>query len=157
MRTIVTWILGCALIAAPVAARADWSGCLIGPTDLNRCSVGGAPAAALAAIAAPVLLAGAAVSIEHELRKKTEERLPDGVTPASVSPNGTRTQPNLTLVPEPPDPYRAPPGRPETRHKPSAAFQFNENATNIATVVTGAAVVGAMIATIVKDAKAAHK
>ena len=58
-------------------------------------------------------------------------------------------------MPEPPDPYRAPAGNAETRHKPSAAFQFNEKATNVATVVTGAMVVGAVIATIVHDA--AHK
>jgi hypothetical protein len=151
MRRALTWSLALALVAAPAAARADWSGCLLGPTDLNRCSVSGAPATALAAIAAPVLVAGAAVSVAHELEKRTQERLPDG-TGTATSATGKKTQPNLALVPDPPDPYRAAPGHPETRTRPSAAFRFNENATNIATAVTGAAVLGAMIATIVKDA-----
>lgn len=148
MRSIVAWTLTGALVAAPVAARADWSGCVVGPIDGNRCSFGGAPAAVLAAIAAPILLAGAAVSVAHELDKRTNERLPDGTTPAS----GKRAQPSLTLVPEPPDPYRASTGYAELPRKPNAAFQFNDTATNVATVVAGAAVVGAMVATIVKGA-----
>ena len=151
----MAWLVCGALVAAPVAARADWSGCVLGPSDLNRCSITGTPATALAAIAAPIIVAGAVASVAHELNKRTEERA-DGVAPVASTAAGAKHQPNLALVPDPPDPYRATPGHPETRHKPSAAFQFNENATNVATVVAGAAVVGALIATIAKDASSSH-
>lgn len=131
------------LVAAPLAAHADsWSGCLLGPSDLNRCSITGAPAAALAAIAAPVLVAGAAVTIAGELDKRIVERAPDGVQ------RKTGQRPTLTLVPEPPDPYRARAGQPEKRRAPDPAVQFNETATNVAIGVTGAMVVGAIIANL---------
>lgn len=152
--------LGLALGAAPWTAHAqNVMGCVAGPTDLNRCTISGAPAAALAAVAAPVLVAGAAVSIAHELSHRTEERASDANvgTPATAK-NGKRPAPNLALVPEPPDPYRAKAGAKETRARPNAAFQFNETATNVATVITGAAVAGAIIATIVQDARGSgHK
>jgi hypothetical protein len=135
------------LVAAPAAARAQSVGCLLGPTDTNPCSVGGGPAALLGAIAAPVIVAGAAVTVAHEMTKRTEEREAAAGTP-------TGKKPNLALVPDPPDPYREPAGKPEkARTKPSAAFQFNDTATNVATAVTGAMVVGAVIATIVHEAK----
>ncbi|MCA1665489.1 MAG: hypothetical protein LC659_14690, partial [Myxococcales bacterium] len=120
---------------------------------LNRCSLGGAPAAILGAIAAPVLLAGAAVTVADELHRRTEERdaaAASAATPASAT--AKHAAPSLALVPNPPDPYRARAGSVETRTQPSAAFRFNDTATNVATVVTGAAVVGALIGTIVHDA-----
>jgi hypothetical protein len=147
MRTTLTaTLILFGLVAAPAAARAQALGCLVGPTDTNPCSVGGGPAALLGAIAAPVIVAGAAVSVAHELTKRTEEREAGAGTP-------TGKRPSLALVPDPPDPYREPAGgKKETRNKPSAAFQFNETATNVATAVTGAMVVGAVIATIVHEA-----
>jgi hypothetical protein len=145
MRTTLAATLIFGLVAAPLAARAQSVGCLIGPSNINECSVSGGPAALLGAIAAPVIVAGAAVSVAHELNKRTEEREASAGTP-------TGKKPNLALVPDPPDPYRAPAGKPEKRTRPSGAFQFNETATNVATAVTGAMVVGAVIATIVHEA-----
>ncbi len=146
MRAMVASGLALALVAAPAAARADNPvGCLIGPSD---CSLSGETAGILAAILAPAMIGGAAVTIAHELRRHTDER----VVPEK-----------LTLVPEPPDPYRAPPNASptgkETRPKPSAAFRFNETATNVAIGVTGAMVVGAIVSEIVKDVHGggAHK
>ena len=110
----------------------------------------------LAAIAAPILVAGAAVTVAHELHRRTEERDAAATSgAASSSRTAKHAPPSLALVPDPPDPYRAPAGKVETRARPSAAFQFNETATNVATVVTGAAVVGAMIGTIVQESR--HK
>ncbi len=152
MRAALACCLSAALVAAPAAARADWTGCFLGPSDLHRCAVSGTPAAALAAIAVPLLVAGAAVSVAHELDKRTEERA--ATTTDGDTPPPKKTRPTLALMPTPPDPYRVPSGRPETRAKPSGAFQFNETATNVATAVAGAAVLGAMIATV---AKSAHK
>jgi hypothetical protein len=152
MRKSIAGLLAAALVAAPVAARAaDWSGCIVGPTDLNHCIATGAPAAALAAVAAPVIAAGAAVTIIEELRRRTEEREPDGTVPPSA---GARRA-NLTLVPSNADPYRDAGKRPtdaakRNAAKRNAAFEFNETATNVATVVAGAAVLGAIIATIAK-------
>ena len=139
MRTTLiaaTLILG--LVAAPAAGRAQSLGCIVGPADNMPCSVGSGPAALLAAVAAPALVAGAAVTIADTLTHRTVERLPA----------------NLTYVPDVPDPYREPAGKKQEtpRKKPSAAFQFNETATNVAIGVTGAMVVGAMIATIVHEA-----
>jgi hypothetical protein len=145
MRAIATG-LAFALVAAPLTARADaFMGCLAGPSDLNRCSISGAPAAALAIIAAPVIVAGAAVTVAHELRKRTDERQPgDGAAAKKGAP------PKLSLVPEPPDPYRARAGAPERAAPSSGAFRFNDSATNVATAVAGAAVLGAIIATVAK-------
>jgi hypothetical protein len=141
--------LAVALLASPATAHADALGCLVGPSDSRSCSVGGTPAALLAAIAVPVLVAGAAVSIADELGRHTHEQLPDGAAPAAKRPPAT-----LSLVPTPPDPYRAAAGPQEARHRPNGAFRFNEIATNATTVVAGAMVAGAVIATIVH---AAHK
>jgi hypothetical protein len=153
LRPAIALGLALGLVAAPAAARADLLGCTLGPSDLNRCTVSGAPAVALGAIAAPILVAGAAVSIAHELQRRTEERAAEDAAAAPVaSTSGKHAPPSLALVPDPPDPYRAPEGKKETRHKPNAAFQFNDTATNVATAVTGAMVVGAVIATIVHDA-----
>jgi hypothetical protein len=133
------------LVAAPLGAYADNSvGCLLGPTDVHRCSVSGAPAAALAAIAAPVLVAGAAATVAHELGKRTDERVPDGVQPTPAA----QQRPSLALVPEPPDPYRVRPGKPERAAGPNRAVQFNEAATDVGIAVTGAMVVGAIIANL---------
>jgi hypothetical protein len=146
MRRSIASALAFALVAAPLTARADaFMGCLTGPSDLNRCSISGAPAAALAAIAAPIIVAGAAVTVAHELRKRTDERLPD----ARATPH-KKGAPTLALVPEPPDPYRTPAGAPERAAPSSAAFRFNDTATNVATAVAGAAVLGAIIATVAK-------
>jgi hypothetical protein len=149
MRVLLSATLALILVAAPAAARAgDPIGCIVGPSDLNRCSVSGETAGILAAILAPAIVGGAAVTVAHELARHTDER----VVPAK-----------LTLVPEPPDPYRAPPATAgqakESRPKPSGAFRFNETATNVATAVTGAMVVGAIVSEIVKDARGggAHK
>jgi hypothetical protein len=141
MRDVFASGLALALVAAPSAARADNpAGCLIGPSDLDRCSVSGETAGILAAILAPAMIGGAAVTIAHELRHHTDERI---------------VPEKLTLIPEPPDPYREPPNAApkakETRPKPSAAFRFNDTATNVATAVTGAMVVGAIVSEIVKD------
>jgi hypothetical protein len=147
MRTTLAATLSLALVATPLVARAQSVGCLTGPSDTFPCSVGGGPAALLGAIAAPVIIAGAAVSVAHEFGRRVEER-------DDAAPPPTGKHPNLALVPDPPDPYREPAGKKvERRTKPSPAFQFNENATNIATAVTGAMVVGAVIATIVHEAK----
>jgi hypothetical protein len=146
MRTTLAATLIFGLVAAPLAARAQAVRCLPGPGNINECSVSGGPAALLAAIAAPALVAGAAVTVAHELTKRTEER-----EAAAGTPSGKK--PNLALVPAPPDPYREPAaGKKEKRTKPSGAFQFNDTATNVATAVTGAMVVGAVIATIVHEA-----
>jgi len=156
MRTTLLAAFALSLVAAPAAARADIGGCFAGPNELNRCSVSGAPAAIVGAIAAPVLLAGAAVTVAHELHRRTEERdaaAASGATPASAT--SKHAPPSLALVPDPPDPYRARAGKAETRTQPSAAFRFNDTATNVATVVTGAAVVGAVIGTIVQESR--HK
>ncbi len=154
MRVVLASLL-VGVLAAP--ASADPMGCLVGPSDVNPCSLGGSPAAILGAIAAPVILAGAAVTVASELGRRTEERAPDGtVTPATA--NGQKARPSLVLVPQPPDPYREPAGgKKETRARPSGAFQFNETATNVATAVTGAMVVGAIIADIVHESSSHHK
>lgn len=149
MRRTFAFCLAVALAGAPSLVRADVIGCALGPSDLNRCTVTGAPAAVLGAIAAPVLIAGAAVSIADELRHHTEER---DVGVAAARPKHGQP-PSLALVPEPPDPYRAPAGRAETRRKPNPAFQFNETATNVTTAVAGAMVVGAIVANIVHEAQ----
>ena len=153
MRMRLSAALAICLVSAPLAAHADDAlGCLLGPSDLHRCSVSGGPATVLGAIAAPVIVAGAAVLIAQELSHRVEERAIDENVPAQAADGEKHKRPNLALVPAPPDPYREPAGKKETRHKPSAAFQFNETATNVATAVTGAMVVGAVIATIVHDA-----
>lgn len=155
MRTTLVSAFALSLVAAPTAARADLGECLAGPSDLHRCSVTGTPALALAAIAAPILVAGAAVSVAHELHRRTEERGAATTASSRATPDsatGKHAPPSLELVPDPPDPYRAPAGKPETRRQPSGAFQFNETATNAATVGAGAAVVGAIIGTIVSEA-----
>jgi hypothetical protein len=143
-----------ALFAAPTAAHADWSGCYLGPTSTQSCSVGGGPAAILAAIAAPILVAGAASTIAGELQKRHVE------LPAGDDDPATANQPNkptLSLVPPAPDPYREAAGAKlagkERRRPPNGAFELNERATNVAMVATGAMVAGALIATIVKSAK----
>lgn len=141
--------LGLALTLAATPAFADPIGCLVGPSDTNPCALAGAPAAVLGAIAAPAIFVGAAVTAARELHKHTVER-----AAAATGGNAKKSEPEkVALVPAAIDPYRAPAGVPDAPHKPSAAFQFNETATNVATVVTGAAVLGAAIATIVKSAK----
>ncbi len=154
MRLALASGLALALVAAPAAGRADPIGCLTG--DLANCSVSGSPAAILGAIAAPVIAAGAAVTVVNELTHRTEERNPDDGA-ATAAAAGKHARPSLALVPDPPDPYRAQAGKKETRAKPSAAFQFNETATNVATAVTGAMVVGAIIANAVHDSTQHHK
>ncbi len=150
MRTTLAATFALLLVGAPAVARADLGGCLAGPNDQAPCSVSGTPAALLGAIAAPVLIAGAAVSIADELRRKTEERAPDG---SAVAPAARRGRaPSLALVPDPPDPYRARASNKEARKPPNAAFRFNEAATNVTTVVAGAMVLGAVVATIVQGA-----
>ena len=151
MRVLFASLVAGSLIAVPLAARADATGCLVGPSDVYPCSVGGSPAAILGAIAAPVIIAGAAVTVANELGRRTQERAPDGSAETTKTAGGKHAPPSLALVPDPPDPYRAPAGKKETRAKPSAAFQFNETATNVATAVTGAMVVGAIIADIVHE------
>lgn len=146
MQRPIAFGIAFALVAAPLSARADdFVGCLVGPSDVGRCSISGGPAALLAALAAPVLVAGAAATVAHELRRRTDERLPDARATPPKQPPAT-----LALVPEPPDPYRARAGEPERAAPPSAAFRFNDSATNVATAVAGAAVLGAIIATIAK-------
>jgi hypothetical protein len=150
MRVVLASLLAGSLVAAPLAAHADATGCLVGPSDVNPCSLGGSPAAILGAIAAPVIIAGAAVTVANELSRRTVERAPDDDA-ATKTASGKKARPSLALVPDPPDPYRAPAGKPERRARPSGAFQFNETATNVATAVTGAMVVGAIIADIVHE------
>ena len=154
MPRLVALAVSFALLAAPALARADFASCYLGPLNTQSCSVGGEPAAILAAIAAPVLVAGAASTVAGELQKRHVELPPGDDDPATTS---TPRSPNLSLMPTPPDPYRQPPakvaGQERRRNRPNAAFEFNENATNIAMVATGAMVAGALIATIVKAAK----
>jgi hypothetical protein len=146
-----------ALVAAPGLAHADWSGCYLGPTSTQSCSVGGQPAAILAAIAAPILVAGAASTIAGELRRHQME-LPPGDDPAPATAGRPNQPPSLTLMPtQVPDPYRETAGaksaRRDRRNTPNAAFEFNERATTVALVAGGALVAGAVIASIVKGAK----
>jgi hypothetical protein len=129
MRFVVA--LACSVaVLAPAGARADLKGCLLGP-----CQVKGPEAAILAAIAAPVLVVGAAVTAIRELNKPTDERV------------------SLDLIPPAQDRYRIDPKRERSPQPPSAAFRFNETATNVALVATGAAVTAAMISGIVKSAR----
>ena len=148
MRAWIAIGLASTLAAAPALAHAgDWSGCTLGPNNLNRCAVSGAPAAILAAIAAPVLVAGAAATVAHELHRRTVERQPTGAaTPAATKPQRT---PKLALVPPPVDRYRAAAddGR---RAAPDGAVRFNETATDVGMAVGGAMVLGAIIANVAK-------
>jgi hypothetical protein len=145
MRTLVTLVIGAALSFLSTSARADvWdNGCVIGPMDsVSRCTVTGAPATGLAAVAAPILVAGAIVTIAEELNK-THQELPPGTV---TQPN---KKPSLSYVPPTAeDPYR---NQPERSTKPNPAFNFNDKATNIATAVTAAALVGAIVGTIASD------
>jgi hypothetical protein len=146
MRRLVCIGLFASLALFTFAAHADpWSsGCLVGPMDsYNRCTITGTPAAVLGAIAAPIMVAGAVVTIADELNKAHQE-----LPPGTVSqPN---KKPSLSYVPPvPEDPYLNQPERPTT---PSPAFNFNDKAANVATAVTAAAVVGAIIGTIAADA-----
>jgi hypothetical protein len=146
MRSPLAWTIAAALTLAPVAARADWQGCLLGPGAFDsRCTVTGVPATALAAAAAPVIVAGAAFTIVDELRRRTVEQYPDGTV---TNPN---QRPSLTLVPVAADRYRDS-GNGPRRATPARnpAFEFNETATNVATAIAGAAVLGAIIATVAK-------
>src|SRR5260370_40176295 len=103
MRKLVVLALPAVLPLLPATAHADpWSdGCFTGPMDgYSRCSLGGAPAAGLAAVAAPFLVAGAIVTIADELNHSHQE-LPPGTT---SQPN---KKPSLSYVPAAPeDPYR---------------------------------------------------
>lgn len=150
MRAYVALGLAVTLVAAPVAARAgDWSGCTIGPNGaLDRCTLSGAPALALAAIAAPALFAGAAVTVAHELHKRTVERRPAGATPESAASKPDR-RPNLALVPAPVDHY-ASAGTRDGATAPNPAVRFDETATQVGLAVGGAMVLGAIIANLAK-------
>ena len=152
MRKLVALLLGASLVLT-TAARADHAylgGCLVGPMDnVSRCSISGLPAAGLAAVAAPILVVGAAVTIAHELDKSQQGELPPGTV---TQPN---KKPSLTYVPAAPeDPYY------NREHAPamqSAAFKFNDTTTNVMTAVAATAVVGAVIATVAGGNKAGGK
>jgi hypothetical protein len=125
-------------------AHADPSGCLIGPMgSYSTCTLTGTPATVLGAIAAPVLVAGAAVTIAEEL-KKAHQELPPGTV---IQPN---KKPSLTYVPPVPDPHS---NQPEHPMAPNPAVDFNDKATNIATAVTAVAVVGAIVGSIAAGSK----
>jgi hypothetical protein len=157
MRIALALTLTFAVVSSPAVARADdLSGCFLGPTDVSRCTISGAPAAILAGIGATVLVAGAASTIAGELQKRHEEQLPAGDDPAtSASTPQKGARPSLALLPTLPDPYREAAGTPERRRHSARnpAVDFNETATNVGLAVGGAMVLGAAIATIVKAAK----
>jgi hypothetical protein len=148
MRTSIV-IASCATaLLFSTAARAndfDLGGCFLGPSDsLHRCYVSGAPAVGMAGVAAPILVIGAAATIAHELKKSQTGELPPGTT------TGSNNKPSLSYVPPvEQDPYR----NQEHSTQPSPAFKLNDTATNVATAVTAAAVVGAIIATTASAAK----
>lgn len=155
MRARTIWLaMTLALAAAPAVARADsvqLGGCLLGPSQLDRCSVSGAPAAALAAIAAPVLVAGAAVTVAHELHQHTVERAAAAApaTPTSAKAKAqAQAQAQLALLPAARDPYRAAAAAPDRARPPNHAAAVNEAITDVGIAVTGAAVIGAIIADV---------
>lgn len=133
-------LLGISILAVAPAARADYNlgGCLVGPMDAyTRCYVAGAPAAGMAAVAAPFLVVGAVATIAHELDQHGDGELP----PGTVLGNG-KQKPSLSYVPAAPsEPLRSEPVK-----APSGAFNFNDKASTVATAVTVAALVGAVIA-----------
>jgi hypothetical protein len=149
---LVAWTVAAALMLAPVAAHAhaEWGGCLAGPMPndlLSRCEVSGAPALAMAAIAAPIVAAGAVYTIVDELNHRHVETNPgDAQTAARTTPG---QPPQLTLLPATYDKYRDD-GSPKRTVKPNPALQFNETAVTVATAVTGVAVAAAIIATMAK-------
>jgi hypothetical protein len=154
MRKSIASVMMAVLVGAPVAARADgssWGTCLAGPSMqgkdmLSRCQVTGTPAIALAAIAAPVIVAGAAFTIRAELDRRTAELYDDPHVQAAAASGKKPT--SLALTPTVSDPYREGPHGEKPRARANPAFEFNDRATNIATAVAGAAVVGAIIATV---------
>jgi len=148
----VAWTVAAALTLAPVAAHANvqWGGCLAGPMPndlLSRCEVSGAPALAMAAIAAPIVAAGAVYTIVDELNRRTVEANPGDLQTAQPTKPGQA--PQLTLLPKTYDRYRDD-GSPKRTAKPNPALQFNETAVTVATAVTGIAVAAAIIATMAK-------
>src|SRR5262245_46932824 len=116
MRSQLTFALATAIVAWSTPSRADITGCFLGPPDLNRCSVSGTIPAVLGAIAAPILIAGAAATIVHELDRRTEER------PAAAPIGAPTRAPNLSFLPS-----TASVGQPEAARPPNPAFRFNEN------------------------------
>jgi hypothetical protein len=153
MRKIVAFVLSGSLFLLTSTARADdfhLGGCFLGPMDsLHRCDITGAPAVGMAGVAAPILVVGAMVTIAHELNKSQDGELPPGTV---TQPN---KKPSLTYAPAAAaDPYY---NREHPPAKPSAAFKFNDTATNVVTAVTAAAVVGAVIATVASGAKGGGK
>jgi hypothetical protein len=155
MRTTLVSLLLAALLGAPNAAHADCFGGSIllsggSPDLLNRCAVTGTPATALAAIAAPVIVAGAVYTIVDELQHRTTEIYDVPYTQPVGASAAQQQQPNLALMPTVGDRYREGPNGEKPRPQHLAAFRFNERATNVATAVAGAAVIGAIIATAVK-------
>jgi hypothetical protein len=152
MRRIVALGLAVACFTPALARAHDYSGCYLGPSDLDHCAVSGTPAAILAGIAAPVLVAGAAVTAAQELRKHTTELAP---VPGAVTNPGANGKPQTSLMLVPPSSAYAAGASEHAATAPGAAFRFNDAATNIATVAAGAMVVGAIAATIAGAAK--HK
>jgi hypothetical protein len=152
MRKLIASLLAAALLAAPAAAHAksDLGGCLVGPSIagndvLSHCTITGPPATALAAVAAPIIVAGAAYTIISELHKQAVEVYD---VPYTQQSSAGGQQPQLALTPEVVDRYREGPNGQKPRPQHLKAFEFNDRATNIATAVAGAAVVGAIIATV---------
>jgi hypothetical protein len=146
-----------AMFLAPVTARADLLGCLLGPSDTNPCTVSGLSAAVLAAGAVATLAAGAAVTVQRE-RARGKERYPAGTLAGAGN-----VRPSLLLLPPAFDPFAAIESEQDpdqsdeqaSRARHEAAVHINENLTNAMMAVTGAAVIGAVIATIAKESK--HK
>jgi hypothetical protein len=93
-----------------------------------------------------MIAAGAVVTIIDELHRRPVEANPDASGLAPTPPG----QANLSLVPATRDRYRDDGTGRRRAVKPNPALQLNETATTVATVVTGAAVLGAIIATLAK-------
>jgi hypothetical protein len=153
MHKLTARLLVVAIFLAPLTARADWIGCLIGPSETERCSFGGLPAAVLGAGAVATLFAGAAVTVQHE-RARAREQYPAG----TLAGRG-KVPPSLLLLPPAYDPF-APteiePAEAELQRGQRAHAQMvriNEDITNAMIGVTGAAVLGAVIANVAKMAK----
>jgi hypothetical protein len=145
MRQLVVASLLISIAFASSTVRADqWDGCVVGPMDsYNRCTLSGSPAAVLGAVAAPFLVAGAVVTIADELTRHHQE-----LAAGTVVPPGKK--PSLSYVPPAPeDPYR---NGHEHAVAANPAFDFNDKATTVATAITAAAVLGAIIGTIAADA-----
>jgi hypothetical protein len=133
------------LLVAP-AARAE---CTSIPQCLSQLRIPHTDAVTLAkigAVMAPAVIGiGAFITAAAEKARPKQE--PEGVV--VVPDENGQPRAALELVPATHDKYYNP-NPPHELPKPSGAFRFNDTATNVALAVGGAAVIGGIIAGIVK-------